>query len=72
MTHHDILRNIEVVCGCLNKICEEVGEVETKSCRKGIEHRPRELDLYLVGSRETLDGCKQKSNEGIMVRKQLP
>ena len=46
--------------------------METKSCRKGIEHRSRELVLYLLGNRETLDGCKQKSNVGIIVRKQLP
>lgn len=71
MKHHAIIRNIKVWC-CLNQICEEVSGVGTKSCRKGLEHHSRDLNLYLVGNRETMDGFKQKSEEGIIKRKQLP
>lgn len=71
MKHRTIIRNMKVVWCCLNKIREEVSGVGTKSCRKGLECHSRDK-LYLVGNREIKDGFKQKSEEGIMKRKQLP
>lgn len=71
LKHHAIFRNMEVVWCCLNKICEDVSGVGTTSCRKGLQCHARELDLYLLGNRETLDGFKQKGDEGMIKRKQL-